>query len=84
MASETSINADKAIYVAKCESGLDPHARGDMGHSRGIYQIDDIYHPEVSTKQAESPVWATAWALNEMQAGKWSDWKTCSKRYDSM
>ncbi len=42
---------DKAIKVAMCESRLNPYAVNDnrkwggVGRDRGIFQINDVYHP---------------------------------------
>ena len=38
--------------VIKCESEYKPKALGDNGHARGLVQINDIWHPEVSKSDA--------------------------------
>lgn len=91
-ARSNNLNEDKVLFIAKCESQLEPKTLGD-GHlicpldgkvmrSRGIWQINDCWHPEVSDKQAFDPEWATDWALKMFKKGTDSqEWLLCSRKY---
>lgn len=91
-ARSNNLNEDKVLFIAKCESQLGPTTLGD-GHltcprtgkpmrSRGIWQINDCYHPQVSDKQAFDPAWATDWAIEKFKKGTDSrEWLLCSRKY---
>jgi hypothetical protein len=56
----------------------DPGATGDGGESRGLWQINRIYHPEVSDQCAYNVECSTDWALQRIMDGninEWSTWK---------
>jgi hypothetical protein len=36
------VAAEPLIAIARCESSLDPSARGDRGHSHGLMQLSDL------------------------------------------
>jgi len=42
---------------------------GDSGLSRGMFQINSYYHPEVTAEQANDPYWAAKWTLARMING---------------
>lgn len=66
--------AGHGCRVVACESTNDPNALGDNGHSRGLWQINDVYHAEVSPAQAFDPAWATAWAARQWANGLAREW----------
>ncbi len=91
-ARSSNLNEDKVLFITKCESELDPTKLGDGNltcpstgkpmRSRGIWQINQCYHPEVSDKHAFDPEWATDWAIKMFKKGTDSqEWLTCSRKY---
>jgi hypothetical protein len=44
-----------AVEIAFAESGGDPNAIGDSGHSFGLWQIDRQFHPEFKTWKLLEP-----------------------------
>ncbi len=76
------VNYNLALAVARCESGLNPHARNinPAGSTdRGLYQINDKWHPDVSTEQADDPVFAAEWFCKAVLAGNLSWWNASKK-----
>jgi len=69
--------ADYLIEIAKCESSLNQYAIGDNGHSRGLYQIHDKWHPEVSNECAFDVSCATRYAVYLIKSGRQHEW-TCN------
>ena len=67
------------VSLAKCESSLNPFAIGDNGHSRGLFQIHDKYHPEISTEQAMNIEFSTNWTIDMIEAGKQNQW-SCNEK----
>ena len=73
------------IAVASCEGGLDPLAtlynKPSKSTDRGIYQINDKYHSDVSDLQAFDPYFSTQWFCNAVKNGKlntyWSASRNC-------
>jgi hypothetical protein len=91
-ARSSNLNEDKVLFITKCESELDPTKLGDGNltcpstgrpmRSRGLWQINQCYHPEVSDKQAFDPEWSTNWAIKMFKKGTDSqEWLTCSRKY---
>lgn len=71
------------IAIVCAESGRDPNARfvnNDQWQSvdRGLWQINNHWHPEVTDEEAYDPVQATAAALRISNGGidytPWSTW----------
>lgn len=78
-----SANAEKYIVdsiiltnVINCESSFVTNARGDGGHSRGLAQIHNIYHPEVTDEMADNPEFAIDFIAKNIASGKGYQW-TC-------
>jgi len=77
------VDPELAVKVAKCESKLNPVALNtntDGSRDRGIFQINEKYHPEVTDEQAFDPVFATTFFCKAFKAGNLSWWnasKTC-------
>ncbi len=70
---EDNINPNLVNCIVNHESQW-LNRSGDHGNSRGIFQISDIYHPEVSNAVAYSVVSSTAWALHWIVAGHVAEW----------
>lgn len=76
IAQEKAVSADVMKTVIKCESQYNPNAVGDNGHSRGLVQIYDDYHPNISHEQAFDPVFAINFLADNLKAGRGHLW-TC-------
>jgi soluble lytic murein transglycosylase-like protein len=74
---------EELFYVLNCESSMNPKAVGDSGHSRGLSQIHDVYHPEVSQEQAFSPDYAIRFLAKAISEGKGGQW-TCWRKYKGL
>jgi hypothetical protein len=76
------VDPDLAVRVARCESGLNPKAINvNVGGSRdrGLYQINEKYHPEVSESQAFDPEFSVNFFCDAVLAGKLSWWDASKK-----
>ena len=62
--------------VIKCESQYNPNAIGDGGHSRGLVQIYDDFHPTVTHAQAFDPEFAITFLAKNLAQEKGYQW-TC-------
>ncbi len=81
IAKEEGVDPDLAVRVAKCESGLNWKALNintSGSRDRGLYQINDRYHPEVSDDMAFNPMFATQFFCKAFKAGNLS-WCNSSK-----
>lgn len=91
-ARENGLDENEIVFVARCESELNYSAIGD-GHlmcastgnpmrSRGLWQINECGHSEISDKQAFDPIWSTDWAMEVFKKGdNAKEWKRCSRKY---
>lgn len=70
------VDPDVMMAVIRCESRLDASVRGDGGHSRGLAQINDFYHPEVTDVQAFDPYFSIGFLARYLAEGKGNQW-TC-------
>lgn len=85
-ATKVGLNAELALCIAEHESRFQPDALGDSHltcpmtgepqRSRGLFQISDCWHPEVSDEVAFSVSSATQWALARLQQGYGREWST--------
>jgi hypothetical protein len=76
---------DLAVRVAKCESNLNPKALNinkDGSRDRGIFQINDKYHPEITDEMAYNPAIATTFFCNAVKAGNLTWWSATQKCWD--
>lgn len=82
-AGATSLDVEKVVFIGKCESRLSPVVVNETPKEKsvGIFQINLKSH-DISLQKAESPVWSTIWALNEMEQHGFGAWKICSEWYD--
>lgn len=88
-----------AMYVSREESHLIATSTGDMDiickykrspnygkpvRAKGIWQITDCYHPEITDKQAYDVIWSTAWALPRIASTSecTKEWTTCRTYYN--
>jgi len=74
-----------AEWIVTHESGHHPEATGDGGESRGLWQINRAWHPEVSDACAYNVSCSTDWSLERIRAGhvdEWSTWKYCKERFE--
>lgn len=81
-AEKYNISYDLALAVAKCESGLNPKSRNINTNGtvdRGLYQINDYYHKDVSTEQADDPEFAANWFCKAVSEGHLSWWSASQK-----
>lgn len=63
--------------IVMCESSMNPNAIGDNGHSRGLVQIHDRYHPTISHQQAFDPDFSLDFLAKNMAKGNdiWTCWR---------
>ncbi len=76
-AQQENVDPDLAVRVAECESKLNPSAiyiNQDGSRDRGIFQINDKYHPEVTDEQAFDPVFSTKFFCKAFKEGHLSWW----------
>ena len=72
--------ADYLVRLANCESRLDPLAENRQGNypsnstDRGLFQINNYWHYEVSDKQAFDLEYATVWTIERINAGYQHEW----------
>ncbi len=79
IAGEYGINPDKAVQVAVNESSLDPncvHKNSDRRKTidRGLYQINNFWHAEISDKCCFDPECATRFFCKMAKAGRATEW----------
>jgi hypothetical protein len=79
------VNPSIAEWIVSHESRHHPEATGDGGDSRGLWQINRTWHPEVSDACAYDVHCSTHWSLERIRNGyvnEWSTWKYCKTRFD--
>lgn len=84
-AKESGVNPHVAEWIVSHESRHRPEATGDGGESRGLWQINKEWHPEVSDACAYDVRCSTGWSLRRIRAGyldEWSTWKYCRKNFE--
>ena len=77
-ARDEGVDPTVAEWIVSHESGHRPDATGDGGDSRGLWQINRVYHPEVSDRCAYDVKCSTRWSLRRIMEGyvdEWSTWK---------
>jgi hypothetical protein len=83
-AKTTGVDPQVAEWIVTHESSHHPEATGDGGDSRGLWQINKEWHPEVSDACAYNVTCSTDWSLERIHAGhvdEWSTWKYCKQRF---
>jgi hypothetical protein len=84
-AKTAGVNPRIAEWIVSHESRHHPEATGDGGESRGLWQINKAWHPEVSDACAYDVTCSTNWSLERIRAGyldEWSTWKYCKARFE--
>lgn len=79
------VDPQVAEWIVAHESRHRPAATGDGGESRGLWQINRAWHPEVSDACAYNVTCSTDWSLERIRAGhinEWSTWKHCKERFE--
>lgn len=79
-ADEYNVSADIISKVISCESQFNPNAVGDNGHSRGLVQIYDAYHPDVTHEQAFNEDFAIEFLAKKLANNQGYLW-TCYRMY---
>lgn len=85
VANEECVNPDLAVRVAKCESNLNHKALNtnkDGSQDRGLYQINNKYHPEISDEEAFNPIFATKFFCKAFKGGNLSWWDATRKCWE--
>ena len=81
IATSYGVDPDLAVRVAKCESKLNESAcnvNAQGSKDRGLFQINDKWHPEVTDEQAFDPKFSTRF-FSEAVKNNHLDWWTATK-----
>jgi hypothetical protein len=79
---EEKVDAELAVKVARCESGLNCKAvnvNTTGSKDRGIFQWNDKYHPEITDQMAFDPVTATKLFCKAVKDGNIAWWNASKK-----
>ena len=82
VAREEGVDPDLAVRVADCESKLSPsaeHCNPDGSRDRGIFQINDKWHPEITNDIAFDIVLSTRFFCKAFKEGH-LDWWSATKK----
>ena len=79
IALENDFDPQVLIALSMCESSHRPLVRGDNGHSRGLFQIHDYFHPEVSDEVAFNIRLSAEWTIWRIQTGHANEWACWNK-----
>lgn len=85
IAKEEGVDADLAVRVAKCESGLNPaaiHKNPQGSVDRGLFQINSRWHKEVSDETAFDIERSTQFFCKAFKEGHLSWWNASKKCWD--
>lgn len=86
IAKQESVDPILAVKVATCESSLNPKAilvNTDGSRDRGIFQINDKYHPEVTDQQAFNPEFSAKFFCEAFKGGHISYWNASRKCWET-
>jgi hypothetical protein len=75
-AEKYGVSAELMRIIINCESQYKIDARGDSGHSRGLVQIHNEYHPHVTDEMANDPQFAIAFLAKNLSKGN-GKWWSC-------
>lgn len=78
--------------ICQCESGFVPTAKlvnSPKSVDRGLFQINNYWHPQVTDEMAYNPEWSTRWACTIIKANKnlWTASQKCwnkNNKYSSL
>jgi len=82
VAKQELVDPELCLKVAECESGLSPTAKNiniNGSIDRGLYQINNKYHPEVSDSEAYDIVLSTRFFCKAFKEGHISWWNASKK-----
>ena len=82
---EEQVDPELALRVAKCESNLNPKAiniNSTGTKDRGLFQINDYWHKEVTDEQAFDPIFSTRFFCKAFLNGNLEWWKASKTCWD--
>lgn len=85
IARQEHVDPELAIRVAKCESGLNPqviNTNANGSRDRGLFQINDKWHPEVSDEEAFDIEKSTKFFCKAFKSGNLNWWDATKKCWD--
>jgi len=85
VAIQEGVDPDLAVCVAKCESSFNEkavHVNTDGSRDRGLFQINDKCHPDVSDEEAFNPIFAAEFFCKAFKAGNLSWWNATRKCWE--
>lgn len=83
---ENGVDPELALRVARAESALTVTAinkNTDGSRDRGIFQINDKYHPEVTDAEAFDPTFSTNFFCKAFKDGHLDWWKATAHVWDT-
>ena len=87
------VDTELVNYIITNESQWNTKATGDMDiickrtgkpvRARGLLQITECYHPQITDKQAYEPIFSLDWAMKKIANKKTCirEWTTCRNYY---
>jgi hypothetical protein len=85
IAKEEGVDPDLAVRVAKCESNLNYKAvnvNKDGSRDRGLFQINDKFHQDISDEVAFNPITAAQFFCKAFKAGNLGWWNATRKCWE--
>jgi hypothetical protein len=85
VAREEGVDPDLAIRIAKCESNLNYKAENinkDGSRDKGLFQINDKFHPDVPDDVAYNPITATQFFCKAFKDGNIIWWNATRKCWE--
>lgn len=85
VAAQEKVDPDLAVRVAKCESKLNEkavHTNPKGSRDRGLFQINDKYHPDVSDEEAFNPILSAEFFCKAFKAGHLNWWNATKKCWE--
>lgn len=76
---EANISPSVVLSVIECESQWNERAIGDGTHSRGLAQIHNLYHPDISDEEAYDARFAIDFLVENIAEGRGNMW-TCYRK----
>ncbi len=85
IAKEEGVDPELTVRVAKCESNLNYKAintNTDGSRDRGLFQINEKWHPEISDEEALNPITATTFFCKSFKEGHLDWWNATRKCWE--
>ena len=80
-AERMGVDPKQAVFIAKCESSLNPRAENRNGEfSVGVFQINLLVHKHISVDEARDVEFATRFFAENWKAKRYSMWYHCSRK----